>query len=598
MLRCWHAARGMAVRQPLARARLAEVRLRRLATYSAESCSQRSPLHAFHRVYRHNTVRRRTCGIVFVGSAACVAGTYCSTSLFGPWQSFAAATTTSAFADSFVPVDDHNSKQRDPPSLGALQYAFQTVCFVISDMLRMAQLACIFAPTILSLPLLVWTDSSRRLHRVVMIWSVQMAGPTFVKLGQWASTRPDIFSKNVCASLSVLQSNVTPENGRDIQHRLEEYLGMTITEAFDEFQEVPIGCGCVAQVFKARVSEHGTELGTRLSEGGISRERYVAIKILRSGISDLFERDLRLMRGFVHAAQWLIPGLKWIALAECIDMFSDHMKNQLDLRVEANNLIRFQENFRRSQASAFFSQSECDHVRFPEPLVAQEGVLIQTFEEGDPILSVLLNADEDPPPDGASSEATKAEKKLLADIGVRAFLKMVLVDNYVHGDLHPGNILVQRATADKQPSLVFLDAGLVVELSERDRLNFLQVFQAVAQKDGRKVGQLMLDQARTHNCKDREAFLVGMEQVVNVVDTFSLGKIRIGSVLSDVLFLVRENEVQLESAFTTLVLSIVLLEGLGRQLNPELDIFAVALPMLAKLQFSSAFRANKARREE
>ena len=185
------------------------------------------------------------------------------------------------------------------------------------------------------------------------------------------------------------------------------------------------------------------------------------------------------------------------------------------------------------------------------------------------------------------------DKVALANIGVNAFLKMVLIDNFVHGDLHPGNILVRHEgnhATDDALQLVFLDAGLVVELTERDRKNFLQVFKAVAERNGRLVGQLMLEQAKYENCPDHEKFISGMEEIVNIVDTFNLGEIDIGTVLRNVLNLVRENQVQVDSSFTTLVLSIVLLEGLGRQLNPDLDIFKAALPMLIELQLGRVLR--------
>ena len=170
---------------------------------------------------------------------------------------------------------------------------------------------------------------------------------------------------------------------------------------------------------------------------------------------------------------------------------------------------------------------------------------------------------------------------------VKSFLKMVLIDNFVHGDLHPGNILLQ--TDEKgENSLVYLDAGLVVELNGRDRKNFLNVFQAVSDRNGRRVGMLMLEQAKNHNCDDPEAFLRGMESVVNNVEHFKLSEVKIGSVLSEVLNLVRKNQIQLDSAFTNLVLSIILLEGLGRQLDPDINIFQKAVPMLMKARLNTA----------
>ena len=211
------------------------------------------------------------------------------------------------------------------------------------------------------------------------------------------------------------------------------------------------------------------------------------------------------------------------------------------------------------------------------------GVLVESYEEGVPIGKLLR--------EGGEEAAARNEK--LARVGLRAFLAMLLRHNFVHADLHPGNILVSGG-GDGEASLCFLDAGLTVELSARDEANFVALFAAIGRGDGALAADLMLANAREHECDDAAGFREGMRRLVAKARptdaAFSLGKVQIGEVLLEVTSLVRTHRVKVESNFTTLVMAIVVLEGLGRQLDPTLDLFSVALPMLASAATARALR--------
>ena len=161
---------------------------------------------------------------------------------------------------------------------------------------------------------------------------------------------------------------------------------------------------------------------------------------------------------------------------------------------------------------------------------------------------------------------------------------MVFKHNFIHADLHPGNILVSRGGAgrESQYQLGLVDAGLVVQLEEADRRNFIALFRAIGQGDGALAGELMLTHAKEQRCTDPESFKEGMREVVAAARAgerggFTLSHVRIGDVLLQVTNLVRTHQVQVDASFTTLVCAIVVLEGLGRQLDPSLDLFSVAL---------------------
>jgi len=246
----------------------------------------------------------------------------------------------------------------------------------------------------------------------------------------------------------------------------------------------------------------------------------------------------------------------------------------------------------------------------------------------------------------------------VATVGLDAFLNMLLLDNFVHSDLHPGNIMVKfskpvstryllknlwnsifhkpsesdrgiivpdysesdsivarlRSLSNDRtawlnelsslhdtgyiPEIVFIDAGLVTTLSAENRRNFLDLFRALAQFDGYRTGQLMVERCRSPELAiETETFALKMQHLVLSVKrkTFSLGHIKISDVLTDVLRAVREHHVKMEGDFINTVISVLLLEGIGRQLDPNLDLFKSALPILRQLGGQMATRESVTR---
>ena len=294
------------------------------------------------------------------------------------------------------------------------------------------------------------------------------------------------------------------------------------------------------------------------------------------------------------------------------------MASQLDLRREAANLERFRANFGSQRGAEI---GGCVH--FPRPLrregLVARSVLVETFVDGD-VLAKRLEATRHrqraadasvaaihpaalvPPRNHVAGARNvvgtvaaaeeygmlgwgRARDAELARRGLEAFFTMVLEHNFVHADLHPGNVIVAHHGDGAPLRLSFIDAGLAVELNERDRSNFKRLFLALGAGDGRRAARLMLEHATEQRCADPAAFEEGVERIVKGVGlgprgAFTLDALRIGDVLLDLTTLVRVHQVKVEPNFTTLVMAIVVLEGLGRQLDPTLDLFDVALPML------------------
>jgi len=414
-----------------------------------------------------------------------------------------------------------------------------------------------------------------------------------------------------------------------------------LDQIFVNFDETPIGTGAIAQVYRATLKQdvlppsyldpkrqHKSRAAalapTILHDPPVSvPTAAVAIKVLHPRVEKLIARDLSIM-SFIAKLISIFPGMEWMSLPEEVEVFGRMMNEQLDLRNEAENLDHFERNFASRRVP----------VTFPRPLKvwSTRDVLVEEYQTALPLEAFLKNGG------GPFDEE-------IATIGLDAFLNMLLLDNFVHSDLHPGNILIkfikQPSTTDVlkdlwhaflhkngpprespeqdhhrydeivhrlqklrasptvwrnelvrlrsegyMPEIVFIDAGLTTTLDAKNRTNFLDLFQAVAHFDGYRSGKLMVERCRSPNLAiEVETFALKMQHIVLNVKrkTFSLGHIKISDILTDVLKAVRQHHVKMEADFINTVISILLLEGIGRQLDPDLDLFKSALPILRQL---------------
>jgi aarF domain-containing kinase len=428
--------------------------------------------------------------------------------------------------------------------------------------LRLVQLQAIFVPLGVLSPMLLAGRHGRRLWYQLAVWALRLGGPTFVKLGQWAGTRPDLLPPELCRALGELHSQA-PEHGMAwTRLAFRQAFGATLDEAFAHVDAAPVGSGSVAQVYRAR------------SRTG----RLVALKVLHPGVHAQVALDLQLL-GLVAGLAHRLPPLAWLQLPAEMAYFRQAMEQQLDLRFEAYTLARFRRNFARSGLAAF-----------PEPLAAARDVLVESFEQGAPI--ALFTQARPGEPHWARMQRDLAQK------GLQAFLQMLLWDNFVHADLHPGNMLVAfpdgppvqspeealaAYAAGRRPALVFLDTGLVTELARQDFANFTDLFRAlVFRADGRLAGRLLIERApgdAPTRVIDADAFCDSLHRLVRPVfaaggptGRLTLTDLAISPLLLQTFDLVRAHHVHLQGAYTNLVMSLVCVEGLGRQLAPQLGL--------------------------
>lgn len=385
-----------------------------------------------------------------------------------------------------------------------------------------------------------------------VVWTIEQLGPAFIKLAQWASTRPDIFPDKLIEKLKRLQDNVEV-------HYPIELVEKTLSDAFGsnwkekiELDPNPIGAGCVAQVFKGVLSD----LNTRTK---------VAIKLIHPHVEELVQVDMEILTAFGNIVD-NIPQLEMLSLGEVLKEWAIMMNEQLDLRKEANNLTTFIKKFANDKWALF-----------PEPVkgYVKKNVLIETLMDGKPIEEYMKLPD--------LEESAKKLKLKLSDLGCRAILKMIFFDNFIHGDLHPGNILVQ-IQPNGEPRLIFLDCGLVFHAkSEKDHQALVDIGLSFMKHDGRNAAKLMINNSKNTAPKNTNSFIEGVQALVNDSESQSYFE-HLGDYVTRICNLARDHMVRLDPNYFHIAMALKIQEGISLALDRELDLVSKCIPIVVKSQ--------------
>ncbi|HXJ20367.1 MAG TPA: AarF/UbiB family protein [Polyangia bacterium] len=388
---------------------------------------------------------------------------------------------------------------------------------------------------------LLWVRAAGRDRRRAWLGRVVVdlfreLGATFIKVGQIMSTRPDLIPEYLSNALSELQDQVGPFPFEEVVRTIEADFGRPVASIYAEFSPVPLASASVSQVHKAR----------------LTNGRIVAVKVRRPDVVALCTFDLAVMRQGARLLG-LVPSISTLAPLATVEEFGRAIFAQLDFRVEASNNLRFRSNF-----------AGHPEVVFPEVVEAlsTERILTMSFIEGTKILS---------------TPATRSDPKRVARLGLQTLMKMIFEDGFVHADLHPGNIFI---TPDDK--LALLDLGLVGELDEPHRKGFARFFAAWAQRDGDAMAHIMYGLSEGANRpRDPEAFERYRAAIIEFVGRYwgyRLGQVQVGKVLLDMLGILRRHRVRVNPSFTIVNIAIAVTEGIGKQLDPELDLMSEAIP--------------------
>lgn len=439
-------------------------------------------------------------------------------------------------------------------------------CFIL--FLRAGYLAILFTPIMVMAP---FAESFGIQYRKIWLHLVhrtlEKAGPAFIKWGQWAATRPDLFPSDLCAELTKLHTKAPAHSYVYTKKTIEKAFGRKLTDLFENFEEEPVASGSVAQV-------HRASLRFRYP-GQQDKCVVVAVKVRHPGVGESIRRDFMIINIMAKISN-CIPTLKWLRLDESLQQFAVFMMSQVDLAREAAHLSRFIYNFRRWK-----------DVSFPKPLypLVHPAVLVETYEHGESVSHYVDDL-----------EGHDRVKSALAHIGTHALLKMLLVDNFIHADMHPGNILVRVSQSKRsnkglfksRPHVIFLDVGMTAELSSSDRVNLLEFFKAVALRDGRTAAECTLRLSKQQNCPNPKAFIEEVAKSFTFWGTAEGDSVHPAECMHQLLEKVRHHKVNIDGNVCTVMVTTLVLEGWQRKLDPDYDVMQTLQTLLFRSDWAQS----------
>jgi len=384
---------------------------------------------------------------------------------------------------------------------------------------------------------LFWRDLSEpravRLRR-----ALERLGPIFVKFGQVLSTRRDLLPADIADELARLQDRVPPFDSGVVLATLERTYGRPLAQVFIEFDAMPIASASVAQVHFAT-----------LKDGTLA-----AVKVLRPGIADTIGHDVSLLYAGAVLIERLWADGKRLKPRQVVAEFEKHLIDELDLMREAANASQLRRNFAGSAM-----------LRVPEVYwdYCTAEAMVMEHMIGTPISQVQALREQN------------IDIARLARFGVEIFFTQVLRDGFFHADMHPGNIFV-----DAHGRYIALDFGIMGTLTETDKNYLAQNFLAFFRRDYRRVAQAHLDAGWVPEGTRIDEFESAIRAVCEPIFDRPLREISFGKVLLRLFQASRRFNVEIQPQLVLLQKTLLNIEGLGRQLDPELDLWKTARPYL------------------
>ncbi|HEX5665138.1 MAG TPA: ubiquinone biosynthesis regulatory protein kinase UbiB [Xanthomonadaceae bacterium] len=380
--------------------------------------------------------------------------------------------------------------------------------------------------------------------------ALQELGPIFVKFGQILSTRRDLVPPDVADELALLQDRVAPFDGEAARRIVEQALGRPVSEAFTAFDTTPLASASIAQVHAAVLAA---------TDGAPARE--VVVKVLRPGIERQVAADIALLSNIAGIVDRTHPSADKIRPREIVAEIRHTLAAELDLQREGANA---------SVLRRFWLDSPDLYV--PEVIWSHTAERALTMERVHGI----------PSDDIVALDAAGIDRKALAAKGVRVFYTQVFRDNFFHADAHAGNIWVD-ATRKDNPRFIALDFGIMGQLSSEDQYYLAENFMAIFNRDYRRIAELHVQAGWMPSHIRIDELEAATRGVCEPYFTRPLSEISLAEVLMKLFRTAQRYELTLQPQLILLQKTLLNIEGVGRQLDPKLDIWAVARPVLERI---------------
>ncbi len=383
-------------------------------------------------------------------------------------------------------------------------------------------------------PLLPEEELAKRLRLFL-----EEMGPTFIKVGQLLSVRPDLVPPEVVFELENLLDETSPLPYEIVKDQVELSLGKPIDEVFESFDPVPIASASIGQVHRGKLIEGGHD---------------VAVKVQRPHIQEKIEADLDIIGYIAEKARKKIDVVDFPSI---VREFSDSLHRELDYRVEARHIDRFRFNFR-------------DDELIKIPIVywkyTTRRLLVLEYIEGWKLSEL------------AEPESFGIDAFGLAKHGAEAFMKQVLEDGFFHGDLHPANLLITP-----EGRIAYLDFGIVGAVPERDKEAIARMLLGIIRRDVNEI----IAEARSMGVEitsDKvESMRKGLAEAIDRYSGKKLGEIKIDVIGKEFLSLIYRNRIRIPRNYALLAKALITVEGTAKKLYPEINILEIAQPYVVDL---------------
>jgi len=367
---------------------------------------------------------------------------------------------------------------------------------------------------------------------------LQELGPTFIKLGQIMSTRPDLIPEEFIEEFKHLQDNVPPFSFEEARNQIESELLKPIEELFESFDEKQIATASIGQVYNA-VLKTGEE---------------VVVKVQRPNVAQIIQKDIDLMYTLARLAEKQIPDLKLFDPTGIIREFEKAVKRELDYSHELRNALRFAEAFKYH-----------DQIKIPKVYKELSGKKVFTMEK---IKGIKITR----------AEEIGCDKKILAKIALNAILYMVFENGFFHADPHPGNIFALPGN-----TIAFIDLGMVGFLDEAMRDKMAELVIALNTRDHEGVSRSLYNLGKKTQKVDFEQFKRETSEVLQRIEGLPLKEIQFSEILNELIQGAKKNKIKIPNDYTLMGKAILTIEGIGRSLDPDLDLEKEAQPFVLKL---------------
>ena len=372
--------------------------------------------------------------------------------------------------------------------------------------------------------------------------ALQQLGPSFIKAGQTLATRADLLGDDIAADLSALQDRLPPFPGAEARAIIEAELGKPISELFEHFEDEPIAAASIAQVHFAKVA-------------GVNGEsRDVAVKVLRPGIEDAFARDIDLFYWIAGMVERTLPDFRRLRPVQVVDTFAESSQTEMDLRLEASAASELADNF---AGDATFRVPAVDWERTSRRVLTTERIAGIPVDERED----LIEAGHDPDRILESASA--------------AFFNQAFRDGFFHADQHPGNLFVAADGA-----LVVVDFGIMGRLDRKTRYYLADMLMGFLNRDYRRVAEVHFEAGYVPARKSLDAFTQAARSIGEPILGRPLNEISIARLLGQLFKVTETFEMETQPQLLLLQKTMVVAEGLGRKLNPDLNMWGLARPLI------------------